>query len=291
MANISATDQTWLIYEIIEAIFLELPLRDLLVNAQRVSRAWNTVINLPSFQKRLFFEPRPKNHISEAKLNPLLLESFPAFFTRAAADNIGVAKWHQEILSEADWNSSPEKIDAYSRKEASWRQMLVSQPPITIIKVIKTTSTPGLDGKREGRLVKCRGLKMGTLYDFIDEEVHSGSTHDSTGFDLEWNNIFSLTNTSQHEMPTKYIPPHVRTRSLKRGLTVHISSAFSCCAEMREDYQVPEHLKGKDFKDMTREERGQIMKAQMSNARPQLRSKAYKHVHITWGSDQFTRGN
>jgi hypothetical protein len=288
MANISAKDKVWSIPEVVEAIFFELLPRDLLVNAQRVSRDWNnTIKSSPVLQKRLFFQPGPKDQLREPKLNALLRENFPAFFTRANDTDRYDRKWPQEILSDADWNSSPKKIDAYSRKEASWRKMLVAQPPVTTTKVIKTTSDLGQDDRTEGKLSTPDGLRMGTLYDFVEGEVHSGSTHDSTSFDLGWN-VLSTPQTQQDAGPPKYIPPHARDAN--EGLTIHMANHFSCCAVVRYDFEVPEHLKGREFKDMNREEQLQLMVAQMSRAIPHLRSKAYTPVHIEWVNTEITRG-
>jgi len=274
-----------------EAILLELPSRDLLVGVQRVNRAWhNTIKSSPVFQRLLFFQPWPPSQRQEPKANDLLSEAFPPFFSQTVNKN-HYGKWPAEILSELDWNSSPRKIEAYSRKEASWRQMLVVQPPLKRLVIVKTSSSMAQDGKTEGKLVTHRGLRMGTLYDFVQEEVNSESTYQSTRFDLQWHMLSPTekqSTTSTLATPGKYVPPHARKS--RQGLTLQLCQGFSCCERKRHDFVPPEHLKGKDFKDFDMADRLLWMMAESTNERPHLRSKAYIPVGIEWGETQILRG-
>ena len=141
------------------------------------------------------------------KVNGLLSEAFPPFFNQTV-DEKHYSKWPQEILSELDWNSSPKKIEAYSRKEATWRQMLVVQPPLKVLDIVKTSSAMRSNSRAEGKLVTHEGLRMGTPYDFVQEEVNSGSTRQSTAFDLRWHMLSPAEEESTPATPEKYLPPH-----------------------------------------------------------------------------------
>lgn len=59
------------------------------------------------------------------------------------------------MLKDLDWNSSPKKSQAYERKEASWRRMLIVQPAVTTLKVMRPSRS-----KREDRLTVVSGLNM-----------------------------------------------------------------------------------------------------------------------------------
>ncbi|KAJ5166695.1 uncharacterized protein N7482_005476 [Penicillium canariense] len=111
--------------ELLELILLQLDLRTLLTAAQRTCRSWNILIrDSPSLQKALYFVP---NENVPKSWNPLLAEVFPSFFSEhgTAATNFG-----KFTFSTLDMIKYPDKIIAYNRKEASWRRMLVQQPPI-----------------------------------------------------------------------------------------------------------------------------------------------------------------
>jgi hypothetical protein len=82
--------------------------------------------------------------------------------------------------------SSDAKIDAYQCKEASWGQILVVQPPVKRMDIIKKEGWQTGSFEFEGKLLAHRGLKMGVLYDSVEEEAHSGDHFDSMSFDLEW---------------------------------------------------------------------------------------------------------
>lgn len=109
--------------EILESILVQLDLRSLLTSAQRVCRSWTTLVReSPSLQNALFFAPVKggEPHI----LNPLLAEEFPSFFpvhTSPSSDGF--------TFQTLTMVQTPERKPAFLRKEASWRRMLVRQPP------------------------------------------------------------------------------------------------------------------------------------------------------------------
>ena len=58
--------------------------------------------------------------------------------------------------------------------------MLLVQPPVKRMDVIKKEGWQTGCSEVEGKLLAHRGLKMGVLYDFVEEEAHSGSNFHST---------------------------------------------------------------------------------------------------------------
>lgn len=121
--------------EILEAILLQLPISDLLVNAQLVSHQWKSAITSSTkLQQALFFRPS-ENNIGEALFNPLLQKFFPPWF-----DGTGDPFSRGKAFRGLPWADSVEHRDAAMRKEASWRKMLPITPPPKIFEVVKRSS-------------------------------------------------------------------------------------------------------------------------------------------------------
>lgn len=130
-SNSSASEQVIYIPELLENILLHLPERDLLVNAQRVSQLWHSIITtFRSLQQKLYFQPLPSTeYTTESIPNPILQELFPPWF-RSFERNVPRTFIGRDHFRNLDWNSSEAKREAYKRKDASWRRMLVAQPPV-----------------------------------------------------------------------------------------------------------------------------------------------------------------
>ncbi|KAJ6508651.1 hypothetical protein C8R45DRAFT_448958 [Mycena sanguinolenta] len=153
--------------ELLEQILVQLPLRDLLVAAPLVSKTWRAVTLSPTLQRALFFEPDPLASPSKRVQNPLLVETFPPF----AFCEGELWPGSLDAIEAMPWSRAP---DAFKRKEASWRRMLVSQPPVQTIIIAQQTS--GMAGVSERRAVlNDLLLRMGALYDLtlplIDDDV------------------------------------------------------------------------------------------------------------------------
>ena len=181
----TAQDKVLTTPEILEAIFLQLPLTDVLVNAQRINHAWKTLINSsPLLQRALFFQPELLPGI-EPRINPLLQQLFPIFFDvpGIGEDNAQYQKmrWAEDFAA-LDWNSSNCKQKAYSRATASWRQMLPVQPPIRTLELIKVTHAQIGDGQCSGEKVFEDGVRMGTLWDLVEDGVKKPITK----FGIKW---------------------------------------------------------------------------------------------------------
>ncbi|KAI9148451.1 hypothetical protein HJFPF1_12283 [Paramyrothecium foliicola] len=111
--------------EVVESIFLQCDMKILLVSAQRVCRGWYAAAQTPAVQKHLFFKEdvRPSTPVR----NPLLSEFFPYWFPVAQAASPSFTSDNLATLPAVQ----PGKIEAFKLKNASWRRMLIQQPPIT----------------------------------------------------------------------------------------------------------------------------------------------------------------
>ncbi|KAJ5152926.1 uncharacterized protein N7482_009404 [Penicillium canariense] len=148
--------------ELIEAILTQVDIQTVLL-AQRVCRQWALCIRRSSLiQQILFFQPAPAN--TPRQQNPLLASKFPYWFpaddTKSCATAFGAGDM-QDFL---------ESSDIYRRPEASWRRMLVQQPPIMALGWVERSVSPFnvIDLHRwEIPLQAFCGLKMNMLYDLV----------------------------------------------------------------------------------------------------------------------------
>ncbi|KAJ6506835.1 hypothetical protein C8R45DRAFT_797092, partial [Mycena sanguinolenta] len=113
--------------ELLELILSQLPMRDLLVTAIRISKTWHATTLTPSLQCALFFLPSLSSD-SEHIQNPLLAATFPSFFAARSMRCRVRTLMDQEL----PWGKAS---DAFKRAEASWRRMLLTQPPVLAIKI------------------------------------------------------------------------------------------------------------------------------------------------------------
>ncbi|KAF7342591.1 putative f-box domain protein [Mycena sanguinolenta] len=149
--------------ELLELILVELPMRDLLVTVPLVSTTWQATTRTPALQHALFFLPNLNLPSSSAPVkNPLLVELFPPFF-------IDVDYVTAVTIMAMPWARAPA---AFKRKEASWRHMLVTQPPARTVAVTELRVQWARISVRHARWNEPTALRIGKLYDlavpFID---------------------------------------------------------------------------------------------------------------------------
>jgi hypothetical protein len=135
----------FLINELLENILLHTDMRTLLTSGQRVCRDWKAMIKAsPRLQERLFLKPS----ISQASnkcyrlRNPLLEDVLWAHFFLKQQQNSesNLADVSRFPLREADRL----KLKIYLRKDASWKQMLLQQPPSSstgVLEIIKRSDS------------------------------------------------------------------------------------------------------------------------------------------------------
>jgi len=131
--------------ELLEIILSQLSFCDLLVSAQRVNRSFNAVIGRSqSIRKALFFLPSTKQ--TDPQPCPLMrASSTTRFVDRRVEDWVelqrdlmkqGKTEYMNEWLDNTGLKpyncktASPARKEAMNRVDASWRKMLVIQPPI-----------------------------------------------------------------------------------------------------------------------------------------------------------------
>ncbi|KAB8266644.1 hypothetical protein BDV30DRAFT_232292 [Aspergillus minisclerotigenes] len=128
----------FLIPEILEQILLQTPPQTLLTTAQRTSQTWHHLITTsPRLQETLFFKPQPqppnpRTKTTNRTLNPLLPHKiWPHLFRKRLASQTTTTTNYGYTLPPAD----PVEEELYLRPNASWRRMLVQQPPTSSISV------------------------------------------------------------------------------------------------------------------------------------------------------------
>jgi hypothetical protein len=178
--------------ELLEAILIYLSMTDLLVHAQLVNKDFHSAItSFPSLRRKLFFSSIPVVGASSGEftyhkdweLNPLLSNKFLPFFRQ---DSKSFRDFWSDIVSlrQMDWNSSKEKITTYKRREASWRRMLLTQPPITGLRIYMSIFNFGGSVQETGLLALDNGIKMGLLFDLV--EMHMITKSPVCSFGLNW---------------------------------------------------------------------------------------------------------
>lgn len=142
----SACDRFFSIHELVLAFLHETDTPDL-VNCQGVCRLWNGIIDrsIP-LQESLFLKPvssnKEENDAADVRLNPVLGTHFPSLFgideripLPENACGLRTSKCGYDDLQKLTWarastRSHTDAPSAFARREASWRKMLVSQPPL-----------------------------------------------------------------------------------------------------------------------------------------------------------------
>ncbi|KAJ7224033.1 hypothetical protein B0H12DRAFT_1328841 [Mycena haematopus] len=147
--------------ELLEHTFAHLSMRDLLITAPLVSKTWQAITLTPTLQRLLFFQP--DTELSCRVQNPLLVELFPPLFVSKAEAPLRWVWPNSKSIESMPWAKAP---DAFRRPEASWRRMLVTQPPAP--RLVVTERCHGEDGYSVRRAVlndPC--LRMGVLHDLV----------------------------------------------------------------------------------------------------------------------------
>lgn len=159
-------------YETLHLIctFIDMPT---LLHAQLVSKHWHDMISTsPLLQQNLFFNPRLSVNIEQpSTINPLLLQHFEAILK--GRESYNKQMWHNSPamsrMSIANMKNGRKVHKAFIRRDASWRRMLVAQPPITSIGYMRK-----VNGDEDWKLLPFPGgLRMGDLYDMVFQAIWS----------------------------------------------------------------------------------------------------------------------
>ncbi|KAI0122253.1 hypothetical protein F4814DRAFT_203605 [Daldinia grandis] len=172
----SARNRALNIPEILETILWGMEDRDVLINAQRVSKRWQaTIMGSPKIQASLFLRGIPRSLNAERYTkNHLVAYFWPKLFN-ATLFPYGSYPGHtkssfmtlDEIRTSLDYGIR----EVWLVENASWRQMLVSQPPITKIhwqvrrEDLEDPQVPLPSTVAEFNFPD--GLRMGDYYDLV----------------------------------------------------------------------------------------------------------------------------
>lgn len=120
----NAMHQVFAIFELLEKICLELPIKDLLVNAQRVCKTWREIITQSvKLQQALFLAPLPGPSLQ------FMSKSGPKTWQQDGNDSNSYTMFGNPFSSIIRITRREDTLD---RPNSSWRRMLVSQPSIRV---------------------------------------------------------------------------------------------------------------------------------------------------------------
>ncbi|KAF4989373.1 hypothetical protein FDECE_14740 [Fusarium decemcellulare] len=204
--------------ELLEMILLYLDMKTLLVSASRVCRRWSeTMTESPQIQQALFFSPAPSSS-EEPKvrrpelfaLNPLLFEKFGTCFFdvnreyayHRRADSFLRMPWapRQALKARGPPSSlsgmKPTALSkCFTRTRASWRRMLVSQPPPPFLGYIWYDKLSSLFPRAQVAFIQPtsalrqdevgNGIVMGQLYDMVQHTACQAADY-SVWFKISW---------------------------------------------------------------------------------------------------------
>ncbi|EMR65432.1 hypothetical protein MGN70_006192 [Eutypa lata] len=154
--------------ELLEALFLECDIRNVLTSVQRVCRQWRgIVVSSPAVQAHLYLRPESKSK-SKGKgkgkgkksptLNPLLAEVFAPFFAPFVI-NTSEGFWGRAEISALPLAGHP---GPFMREDATWRAMHVQQPPLRALGVVMPSESYSIVYEQERE-----AIRMGELYDHV----------------------------------------------------------------------------------------------------------------------------
>ncbi|KAE9407533.1 hypothetical protein BT96DRAFT_971236 [Gymnopus androsaceus JB14] len=168
--------------ELLDRILSQLDMRTLLTAAQLVSHYWHDIITQsPSIQQALCFQPK-QNTANEQMQNPLLAELFEPWFDGNGAHDR--RKFMKMPLASTR--------DVFLREDATWRQMLVAQPPLLQLGIWTQMHGMRGDSHQFEILEFPNGLRMGEFYDIGQKWL----ANNVSGFRVFWD---STSNTDQLE--------------------------------------------------------------------------------------------
>ncbi|KAJ7093266.1 hypothetical protein B0H15DRAFT_831848 [Mycena belliarum] len=169
--------------ELLVLVLVQLPMRDLLLRAPLVCKMWLATTLSPDLQRALFFAPDldPFSDAAAAPVhNPLLAELFPPFFAPRPPTRFD---WPPaRALTALPAAAAPA---AFAHPAASWRRMLVAQPPPRAMYVVQKCQRDERYSEVAMRVALLRGLelRMGPLYDL----AAGLANRDASWFCVTWN--------------------------------------------------------------------------------------------------------
>ncbi|KAL2072039.1 hypothetical protein VTL71DRAFT_11382 [Oculimacula yallundae] len=239
METSSAKDRVLSLPELLIAIIIQLPQREILVNAQRVSHKWHAIVKSQRIQQALFFA---SSSPTEPVFNPMLTEAFPPWFKPPNTTSY----LPEQSFDGLDWASSSAKRDAYSRKEASWRKMLVVQPPARTLEIVQCKSYPRGTWKKVGNVTFADGVRMGVLFDYAQNTVSSMNWW----FCVQWHILNRV--DEEHKNNGASIEENL-DREIGLGdskVTLRTNYSFQCVKSCRKEYGPGHRFRSEGYKEL-----------------------------------------
>ncbi|KAM5341227.1 hypothetical protein ACJ41O_015336 [Fusarium nematophilum] len=191
LPGVSSREYVFGTFELLEGILGHLDMQSLLF-IQRVCRQWRQIITeSPYLQQQLYFKPIKLNGTStERRKNPLLQQHFQQLFENTSSVDPRASRLRPIILAKpgmsiADMRNGRKRHKAFTRKEASWKNMLVTQPPIESILYLKEKSG---NWHRYDQFIPDfpQGLRMGQFYDLVFSTVWKDPADGLPGAWIKW---------------------------------------------------------------------------------------------------------
>lgn len=181
----TACEDVFAVPEMAEMILLQLPMRDILVNVQRTSRAWQRLVNNSlAIQQAIFM--RPVGHAPLRYFNPdPQVRTWSRERWAESEDAAGVSVIENPIITNAlqqILSHGPESfvnVEAARHPQASWRRMFATQPPTAELAIALRTP----QGYKRETLTNEEGLRL--------EEL-----------DLPWDDMRTLSITGWYQWQT-----------------------------------------------------------------------------------------
>ncbi|KAH8602345.1 hypothetical protein B0O99DRAFT_588547 [Bisporella sp. PMI_857] len=132
----SAMEEVLAMPELLEAILLHLPMGEILLTAQLVSSSfYDTIADSALLQQALFFAPAAVDRQYISRPNPLVHHHADAHFIderdKRFTTHTYDTKWpSDDSMRQLDWKEWTQRFRKYTVRGASWRRMLVVQPPV-----------------------------------------------------------------------------------------------------------------------------------------------------------------
>ncbi|CAD6439825.1 86e00c22-f9b4-4579-845f-e057fce105bf [Sclerotinia trifoliorum] len=162
MTETSAVSRVFSIPELLHEILSYLPQPCLLLTVQLVCKNWAIALTSPSLGRALWF--RPAVHNGPSTWSSLLEQQFGVFFDFSLTSN-------RHVIDSTAFDNLPWKrnLKAFKRADASWRDMLVFQPPAYEFAIERIKHDRG-GLSRQTVILPCPdGLRMGMVWDIAQE--------------------------------------------------------------------------------------------------------------------------
>ncbi|KAI9646570.1 hypothetical protein NHQ30_004565 [Ciborinia camelliae] len=158
----SAASRVFSIPELLHDILSHLPQSCLLVTVPLVCKTWAIALTSPELERALWF--RSATHNGPSTWSSLLEKHFGIFFDFSVLSKRRVLD--SRAFDSLTWKRN---LEAFKRADASWRNMLVFQPPCYQFAIVRFKHDRGGLSQEKVTLPCPDGLRMGMVWDIAQE--------------------------------------------------------------------------------------------------------------------------